>query len=132
MAIRTRIDHEHRVVCIELDHAFDPVALMQREVEVWADETLRGFDVFGVIAEGTAMSPSADEIRTLAQFQAEHLVGRRRRLAVVTPTDLHFGLVRMFEAFWGEVGPEEDVHVFRTAAEAKAWLDLPQEWTPEG
>jgi len=48
----------------------------------------------------------------------------RRRVAVVAPTNVSFGLARMYEAF-SELVPWEFV-VFRDPDAAKAWLDVPE------
>lgn len=61
-----------------------------------------------------------DEVRTMAQFLAAHGARFSHRLAVVTGSDVAFGLMRVgaVEAEWGGVEPM----VFRDLAEARAWL----------
>jgi hypothetical protein len=45
------------------------------------------------------------------------------RRAIVVPTDLGFGMARMFELL--REGKSGEVRVFRDLDEAKRWLDLP-------
>jgi hypothetical protein len=45
-----------------------------------------------------------------------------RRVAVVASTDLSYGYARMFQGFRED--PNAEVQVFRTRADAKAWLGL--------
>ena len=47
------------------------------------------------------------------------------RLAIIAPTDLKFGLTRMYQA----MSPDESqqIHVFRNKLEARAWLGLETE-----
>ena len=44
------------------------------------------------------------------------------KLAIIAPTDLKFGLTRMYQAMSPD-GPQE-IHVFRNKLEARAWLGL--------
>lgn len=63
---------------------------------------------------------STDEIRKMADFIASYADRIGGRLAVVAPTDVHFGLSRIGAARSEGVGV--DAQVFRTAAEAHQWL----------
>ena len=63
---------------------------------------------------------SADDLKAVATVAAENLK-RPGRMAVVAPTDLSYGLSRMFEVF----REQEDVrtHSARTEEEAVRWLN---------
>jgi hypothetical protein len=62
---------------------------------------------------------SPDTLRRLARARSYSATARR---AVVVPTDLGFGLGRMFQMLHEEA-PEE-VQIFRTLEEARRWLGL--------
>ena len=57
---------------------------------------------------------------TLRQIVAMNPFGKGSRRALVSPSDLAFGMSRMFEAF--SDGSEQEVRVFRDMAEAREWL----------
>lgn len=65
---------------------------------------------------------SAKAIRELVKRYARvDELGIRTRLAIVAPSDVAFGVARMYEMLRGDDVPEE-IHVFRAIAEAQAWL----------
>jgi hypothetical protein len=68
--------------------------------------------------EGTL---TADELRGIAEMTRVASSGRRPRRALVVGSDLHYGLMRMFEAYSAD-GPRE-YRVFRTKDRALAWLE---------
>jgi len=72
----------------------------------------------------TAVSLTVDEMRILARNSP---FGAGARRAFVVAKDAHFGLARMFELMT-EDHPDE-LRVFRSMAEARAWLNLPPETT---
>ncbi len=64
---------------------------------------------------------SASGIRELARRRVElPYVSPASKVAVVAPTDVHYGLARMYGQIAAEIG---EIQVFRTAAEAEAWLE---------
>ncbi len=48
-------------------------------------------------------------------------LGIRTRLAIIAPTEVTYGLSRMYELMRGDDGPEE-VQVFRDPIQARLWL----------
>ncbi len=68
--------------------------------------------------EGTL---TADELRGIAEMTRVPSSGRRPRRALVVESDLHFGLMRMLEAYTSD-GPRE-YRVFRTKEDALAWIE---------
>ncbi len=73
----------------------------------------------------TVSSPrSSQALRSLAELMRKVYGGgeTRRRVAVVAPADLSFGLARMYQVFSDNV-PWEFV-VFRDADAARAWLGI--------
>lgn len=68
-------------------------------------------------------NPSTEEIRDLAALAGKFIKIPNSKLAVVAPTALRFGLVRMYAAF-REANPDiPEMRVFRTRARAQAWLE---------
>lgn len=63
---------------------------------------------------------STEEIRKMAEFIASHADRIGGRVAVVAPSDVHFGLSRIGAARSEGIGV--DAGVFRTTAEGLEWL----------
>jgi hypothetical protein len=74
------------------------------------------------IREADLRHLNADDMRAL-RLANERLSDRRgaARLAVVVANDVHFGLVRMYEALGAT--PNLDLRVFRDKDQAERWLD---------
>jgi hypothetical protein len=70
-------------------------------------------------SEVTQADVSGDAVRSLGRDTSYSAVARR---AIVAPSDLQFGLARMFQLV-SEVAPAE-VAVFRSVEEARRWLDI--------
>ena len=66
---------------------------------------------------------STDEIRKVAEFLGSYADRIGGRVAVVAPSDVHFGLSRIGAARSESIGV--DAQIFRTAAEALKWLGVP-------
>ena len=47
---------------------------------------------------------------------------RNAKIAIIIPSDLGFGLSRMYEAFSENQGMPQSIHVFRNHADAEKWL----------
>jgi hypothetical protein len=76
----------------------------------------------------TDSSPRSSEgLRRFADFAKSKLAGAgmRPKVAVVAPTDLSFGLARMYEAFADSI--PWDFVMFRAVDAALAWLRAPQD-----
>ena len=76
----------------------------------------------------TDSSPRSPEgLRRFADFAKSKFAGAgmRPKVAVVAPTDLSFGLARMYEAFADSI--PWDFVVFRAVDTALAWLRAPQD-----
>jgi len=69
------------------------------------------------LTDVTDLHASADHLRALAEDLAFRRTSRR---AFVAPSDFFYGLARMLETYIELEGG--DVGVFRTLAEAEAWL----------
>ena len=72
------------------------------------------------LREVTDVSLSPDTIHSSARWELHAAQARR---AVVAPTDVLFGLARMYQSYVGEPA-ESQFRVFRTLAPALAWVGL--------
>jgi hypothetical protein len=110
-----RIDHAARVVVVEYSGV------------VTNEDFLLGQQDYGTLDASYALlvdlsraidfAVTTEDMRRLAaRFQPE----RRRRCAVIAPSDVAFGLSRMIEVFAENPG----FGVFRSEAKARAWLEI--------
>jgi len=53
--------------------------------------------------------------------------GYGARRAIIAPGDVVFGLARLFQLTANARGHRDELQVFRSSAEARAWLGLPPE-----
>ena len=59
--------------------------------------------------------------RLIALYDERPSTGHHTRAAIVAPTDVLYGVSRMFQTLRGDANPDE-IEVFRTVAEAEHWL----------
>jgi len=132
MPIAYGIDRERRLVVavpygtLEDDHIFG------YQKEVWALPEVAGFDeLVDMTAVEHIALPSAQRVVDLAKLSAEMDanagMGRRpARMAIVAPTDLAFGLGRMYQAYRAMKSDSVPRHigVFRSMAEAMEFLGI--------
>ncbi len=69
--------------------------------------------------DATGITP--DDLYEHGKFIARHLKNKNFRLAIIAPSDLTYGLARMFEVFANLDG----IMVFRSRDEALSWLSVP-------
>lgn len=93
---------------------------------LWHAQTLRAdprfdpaFRQIGNFLDLSEVRVTAEGVRTLAQFNPFNTDSRR---AIVAPTDLAFGLVRMFEAHTRS--DPDQFRVFRAIGPAFEWVGL--------
>lgn len=66
---------------------------------------------------------SSDELKDYINTAVTTMADREpRRVAIVAPQDLTFGMARMLEAFSGMEGSQDERRVFRSEEEAYEWL----------
>ena len=76
------------------------------------------------VSEVTELDLTADEIRDFSATTASNpSQGRGMRVAIVAPTDLTFGLARLYELSQSDT--TNRICVVRTRGEAEAWLEAP-------
>jgi len=127
MPIAHRVDHAlHLVVAVGHGVVTD-ADVFGYEHELRACEDARGYDELIDMTPVVRIDvPSPDRVRELAQEAADADLGHPpSRLAIIAPSDITFGLGRMFQAH-RQLNPRsrKQVGVFRTEAEALAYLGL--------
>ena len=95
---------------------------------MYADPTLSSFDVYGDLSGAEEFLGGSDDFRALAVEEAPF--GGDRRLVLWAPSDVSYGVTRMFEALAEYVGAWRTVESFRSFEEAREALGLPDDWQP--
>lgn len=127
MPIIYRIDHERRLVIargVGIFRRSDPFEYQQ---QVWSRPDVAGYDELIDMSGVTEIDMSSPErMRQLAETSSrDDMPVGSARMAVVAPTDLSYGLARMYEAHRAlQPHSTKDVGVFRTLAEALAFLEV--------
>lgn len=127
MPITYRIDHERKLVVARGYGVFVAGDIFGYQREVWSREDVAGYDELVDMTHVAEVDlPSAQRIRDLASVAAGmDLRSSPSRFAIVAPTDLVFGLGRMFQVYReAEPRGSKTVGVYRTMAEALAFLNL--------
>ena len=127
MPLEHRIDHRLRLVLTRAVGTLTDEEIFAYQREVWSRPDVAGYDeLVDMSAVQHVALPSIDRVAELASFSAA-MDARTpvSRFAIVAPRDFEFGLGRLYE-----VRREMDsrgtkrVSVFRSRAEALAWLGL--------
>jgi hypothetical protein len=127
MPIVYRIDHDHRLVLVRGHGSLTDDAVFGYQRSVWSRQDVAGYSELVDVTEVTEIKlPSVQRLRDLASLAASmDDQSSSSRLGIVAPDDEAFGLGRMFQAYRGlEKGPTKEVGVFRTLAEAFAFLGI--------
>lgn len=125
MPIEYEIDHERRRVLAKSLGTLTDEDVFRYQADVWSRPDVAGYDeLMDMSAVGDIVVPSATRVRELAELAAR-MDGRSQpaRFAIFAPSDLAFGLGKMFESF-RDVMPHgtKRVGVFRSMDEALAFL----------
>lgn len=95
--------------------------------EVWSLPEVEGFDEIVDMTHVEHVdlpTPSGERMRALAELSAEMDVVIASRFAIVAPGDFAYGLARMYGTYRSiDRRTTKEVRVFRSMAEALAWLD---------
>jgi hypothetical protein len=127
MPIAYRVDHDARVVIAAGHGVLTDADVFDYQQEVWGRSDVAGYDELVDMTQVTQIAlPSVDRVQDLA-----HLSVRmddkysRSRFAIVAPTDIAFGLGRMFQTFREmDRSSTKQVGVFRTMEEALSFLQI--------
>jgi len=129
MPIIYSIDHERRVVVATWRGTVVGKDLFAYQKEAWSRPEVAGYneliDMLDV-KELPDTGPLGPVLESLATVSAKmDPAGNRSRLAIVAPNALVFGLGRMYQAYRSiSPGSTKEVGVFRTLAEARAFLGV--------
>jgi hypothetical protein len=119
MPIAHTIDAEHGLV---LCRAWDELTnedLHRHYEDIQADPAFqRSYRQLGDLREVTRLTADSAAIAAAASLQV-FVPGTRR--ALIAPSDITFGLARMFASYAEDVG--QLVRVFRNAEDAEAWIE---------
>ncbi|HEX5042148.1 MAG TPA: hypothetical protein VFV75_04530 [Candidatus Polarisedimenticolaceae bacterium] len=138
MPIAYGIDREKRLVVALPYGTMEDADVFGYQREVWSLPDVAGFDELIDMTDVQHIAlPSAQRVVDLAELSAGMEAGgekgrRPARMAIVAPSDLAFGLGRMYQAYRAMKGQgvPRQVGVFRTMAEALEFLGIeggPQE-----
>jgi len=118
MGIASVIDVERGRVTTRAEGVVTAVELRDHQRELRGDDRFEpGFDHLLDLRSVTRFELTVAEVREISRVR---VFGEGSRLAVVAPTDVGFGLSRMYEAF-GELD-EDRYRVFRGIEDAEGWL----------
>lgn len=141
MPIKFHIDRDRRIVFGRLVGKVTVPEMFEYSHDVWARPEVVGFDeVIDTNGTNEIEVATPTVLRSLAaKSVALSAAVPRGRLAIVAKQQVQFGLSRMYEAYRElEPGRTQEVGVFRTLAEASAFLGIdvtasapPEEPPPE-
>lgn len=118
-------DHDHALLIIRMVGEIADEDLIAYAREVIADSSIRPeADDYVDLSRVTAMTVTGEGVRRFGEMLREGgRAGNPGRMAIFAPSDMAFGMARMFELSRGE-GPIE-VRVFRDEQQARRWIGLP-------
>lgn len=129
MPIEYRIDHDHRLVIAKGEGTLRDRDVFDYQRDVWSRADVAGYDeLVDMSGVKHIKIPSSARVKDLADLAADMDPPQgSSKFAIVAPTDLAFGLGRMFEIYRG-LNPRSNkqVAVFRTMKEALSWLGAPE------
>jgi hypothetical protein len=134
MPIEFRICHDRRLVQAEGHGTLTAREMFEYQREVWSRHDVAGYDELIDMSQVEHIAePTSDRIKELASLAAAMDAPRiESKFAIVAPEDLAFGLGRMYETFRGlNQDSKKQVRVFRSLAEAVAFLDVQQDRLPQ-
>jgi hypothetical protein len=130
MPIEFRIHHDRRLVHAEGHGTLTDREIFEYQREVWSRPDVAGYDeLIDMSAVEHIAAPSSERIRELAALSAAMDAPQSEsKFVIVAPEDLAFGLGRMYETYRGlNQGSKKQVSVFRSLADALAFLDVEQD-----
>ncbi len=130
MPIEYIIDHAHRVVRAKAIGSMTEAEVFEYQRKAWSRPEVAGYnEIMDVSALETMPAVSPDRMYDLASLSAwmDHL-GKPSRFAIVAPQDFAFQSAQMYETLRASKPlSRKQVKVFRSLAEALAWLEVPPE-----
>lgn len=127
MPISYEIIHTKRLVLAIASGTLNDADVFGYQRTAWSDPAIADYHEFiDTTAVETIVAPSPERVKALADLAADmDQQTQPTKLAVVATSNVAFGLGRMF-ATWRELNPKsrKAVSIFRTRAEALAWLGV--------
>jgi len=119
MSIKIHVDNESRLRVTMFAGTLDDDLLVNfyKGAQEGFDPHLNSLLDFSAVDEVKVTAGGMREVERL--FRAEHLVAERK-VALVAPSDVLYGMARMYEILHQE--SVEKVRVFRDGAEARDWV----------
>ncbi len=127
MPIEYTIDHERRLVLAKATGVFTDEDVFGYQKEVWSRPDVDGYSELVDMSEVDSIDlPSVDRIQELARLSAGmDTRSSASRFAIVAPTEIAFGLGRMYEAYRSlDDRSTKEVSVFRSREEALRFLGV--------
>ncbi len=125
MPISYEIFDDIKLVIVRASGVLTPAEVTEYQHDVWGAGRVSGYDeIFDLSAVEVFEYKAPAEVRDLAQLSSSmDWIGKRRKLALVSITDIGFGIARMYQAY-RESDPASriEVQVFRSFDLARAWL----------
>lgn len=125
MKIEYQVDHEQQLVLARARKVLAEDDIYNYQREVWSRNDVVGYNELLDLSEVERVElTSTDSIEEFARLAVSMDVqATATRFAIVAPTDLMFGLGRMYEAYRNlNEQSTKQAHVFRARQEALAWL----------
>jgi hypothetical protein len=127
MPIEYRIDHDRSLVWTRGHGTLTDQDIFKYQREVWSRPDVMGYsELMDMSAVEQIEVPSTGRVWELAQLSVRADDPRRSaKFAIFAPSDLAFGMGRMYENYRGlQSGSTKEVGVFRTREEALAFLGI--------
>jgi hypothetical protein len=125
MKIEYQIDHEQQLVLARAQNALSEDDIFNYQREVWSHNDVTGYNELLDLSEVERVElTSTDSIEEFARLAVSMDVpATTTRFAIIAPTDLMFGLGRMYEAYRNQNEQStKQARVFRSRSEALVWL----------
>jgi hypothetical protein len=125
MPIDYRVDHALRRVVARGLGLLTDADFVSYQRELWSQPGVTGYDEIVDMRDVTDIEDvSSERIFELANLSASmDDRNSRSRFAIVAPSDLHFGLARMYGSYRNlHATGTKQVNVFRSMEEAECWL----------
>ena len=127
MPIEYQIVHERRLVMAQGRGTFTCQDVFSYQRDVWSLPEVAGYDELMDMTQVEDIDlPPTERVRELARLSAEmDARSTTSRFAIVAPSELAFGLGRLYEIFRSrDDRSTKNVGVFRSLDEALAFLDV--------
>ena len=100
--------------------AWQDVASMGRSVRAFEEQLPTAPDRILDLSDCTGVDLDFTEVGRFAEMRSRIQLANPVRLAVIAPSDLNFGVARMFQTLVSN--PMIEFRIFRAPAEAMAWI----------